>query len=142
MVGIDSFTQFACGLGISNHHTVVLYDDPGALWATRLWWVFRYYGHFRATVLDGGMQACAAAGYPIHRGDTRYAFLPAEDIANALQEVGLNTGKQTITYCQAGVRAAFCTFVLELSGHPIPRFYDASMAEWVNCPDTPLARKD
>ena len=41
-------------LGISNNTLVVAYDDFGSLWASRLWWVLKYYGHHSVKVLNGG----------------------------------------------------------------------------------------
>jgi len=34
-----------------------VYDDAGGAVAARLWWLLRYFGHERAAVLDGGIQA-------------------------------------------------------------------------------------
>ncbi len=44
--------------GISNHTQVVVYDDAGGAFASRLWWMLRYWlGHEKVAVLDGGIQA-------------------------------------------------------------------------------------
>ena len=51
---------------------------------------------------------------------------------------GITKEGQVVTYCQAGIRAAFSAFTLELLGYPAPRIYDGSMAEWANRDDTPL----
>ena len=49
--------------GIGDDTTVVAYDDhPTGQFATRLWWVLRYYGHDAAMVLDGGLKGWLAAG--------------------------------------------------------------------------------
>ncbi|MDX9884380.1 sulfurtransferase [Thauera sp.] len=50
----------ACGVG--NHTQVVVYDDAGGMFAARLWWLLRWFGHHRVAVLDGGLQAWLAAG--------------------------------------------------------------------------------
>lgn len=50
----------ACGVG--NHTQVVAYDDAGGMFAARLWWLLRWFGHHRVAVLDGGLQAWLAAG--------------------------------------------------------------------------------
>jgi thiosulfate/3-mercaptopyruvate sulfurtransferase len=43
--------------GVSAGTAVVVYDDGGGVVAARLWWTLRYFGHDRAAVLDGGLQA-------------------------------------------------------------------------------------
>lgn len=54
-------------LGIGDGDTVVAYDDRGGAVAARLWWVLRHIGH-EAFVLDGGIQAWAAAGRELASG--------------------------------------------------------------------------
>lgn len=52
--------------GIGDEHAVVACDDAGGSIAARLWWLYRHYGHDgRAAVLDGGIDAWAAAGLPL-----------------------------------------------------------------------------
>jgi thiosulfate/3-mercaptopyruvate sulfurtransferase len=41
-------------IGIGSEHTVVVYDDQGAGYSARLWWMLRSRGHDRVHVLDGG----------------------------------------------------------------------------------------
>lgn len=69
--------------------------------------------------------------------DTR-KFLPAAEIQALLDGAGLERGKETITYCQGGIRAAHAAFVMELLGYDNVRVYDGSMREWANRDDTPL----
>jgi thiosulfate/3-mercaptopyruvate sulfurtransferase len=52
-------------LGIGDRHLVVAYDDRGGAVAARLWWMLREVGHTAVRVLDGGIQAWAAAGHPV-----------------------------------------------------------------------------
>jgi thiosulfate/3-mercaptopyruvate sulfurtransferase len=52
-------------LGIGDEHMVVAYDDRGGAIAARLWWMLRELGHEAVVVLDGGLQAWRAAGYPV-----------------------------------------------------------------------------
>jgi thiosulfate/3-mercaptopyruvate sulfurtransferase len=41
--------------GIGDEHLVIAYDDhPSGQFATRLWWLLRYYGHDACRVLNGG----------------------------------------------------------------------------------------
>ena len=62
--------------------------------------------------------------------------------ANELEEFYTNAGfgpeTSTITYCQAGVRAAFTHLVLTSLGHDEVRTYDGSWEEWGNEPDLPI----
>lgn len=53
----------AAGIDASTH--VVAYDDAGGAIAARLWWLLRYFGHERVSVLDGGLTAWVAEGRPL-----------------------------------------------------------------------------
>ena len=57
------FTRLAQSLGIDRGSTVVIYEDKFD--ATRLWWAFTYYGKRGVRILDGGVQAWKAAGFPV-----------------------------------------------------------------------------
>lgn len=70
-------------------------------------------------------------------GDPRYLKSVVE-LEQILDHSGLQRDKMIITYCQSGIRAAFCNFVLELLGFPQHRLYDASMGEWANLDNTEL----
>ena len=56
------------GLGIGDDTHVVVYDNVGNAWATRVWWLLRYFGHDKVSVLDGGLGAWKAAGLPVASG--------------------------------------------------------------------------
>ena len=49
-------------LGISRENPVVVYDQAGAMYAARAWWLLRYAGHENVRYLDGGLAAYLAAG--------------------------------------------------------------------------------
>ena len=51
----EGFENLMGSLGINSDTTVVVYDDEGGLWAARLWWALRYYGHEAVKLLDGGL---------------------------------------------------------------------------------------
>lgn len=68
----------------------------------------------------------------------RRTFLPANEIEALLSEAGLERGKETITYCQGGIRAAHAAFAMSLLGFENVRVYDGSMRDWANRDDTPL----
>src|ERR1700722_13390737 len=63
--------QFAAAAGrlrIGAGAHVVAYAQLEPMWATRLWWLLRYFGHADTSVLDGGLVAWAAAGCPVEPG--------------------------------------------------------------------------
>jgi thiosulfate/3-mercaptopyruvate sulfurtransferase len=53
--------------GIGNESTVIAYDTSAGMWAARLWWMLRYFGHERVAVLDGGWQRWLTEGRPVSR---------------------------------------------------------------------------
>jgi len=55
-------------LGIMKNTQVVVYDDAGEAYASRLWWMLRYMGHSAVALLDGGWNAWQRAGLPIRPG--------------------------------------------------------------------------
>jgi thiosulfate/3-mercaptopyruvate sulfurtransferase len=62
------FAAAAGALGIGPETTVVVYDTGFGQFASRLWWLFRAFGHDNAAVLDGGLTAWIADDRPIERG--------------------------------------------------------------------------
>lgn len=52
-------------LGLNPDCQVVVYDDAGGAMAARMWWMLRWIGHSKVTVLDGGWQAWQAADLPV-----------------------------------------------------------------------------
>jgi thiosulfate/3-mercaptopyruvate sulfurtransferase len=67
--------QFAAAvgrLGIGDGTHVVAYAQDAPMWATRLWWLLRYFGHDDTSVLDGGLAGWTAAGGAVEPGESRY----------------------------------------------------------------------
>lgn len=60
----EHFAAAAGALGMGNAHRVVVCDRRDSMWAARLWWMLRVFGHDAAAVLDGGWRAWAAARGP------------------------------------------------------------------------------
>ena len=59
-------------LGIHDDSRIVIYDRSDGFWAARLWWMLRSLG-IDAAVLDGGLRAWIAAGYPLAQGESSEA---------------------------------------------------------------------
>jgi len=55
-------------IGIGSQSTVVVYDNHGRMWATRVWLMLRAMGFDRVLVLDGGVQQWSAAGGSVETG--------------------------------------------------------------------------
>ncbi|WP_349901901.1 sulfurtransferase [Parafrigoribacterium humi] len=68
-------------LGIDNDTTVIVYDAAVGQWASRIWWLFRSWGHNRVAVLDGGLGKWTAEGRETeigHREPTPAVFTATE----------------------------------------------------------------
>jgi thiosulfate/3-mercaptopyruvate sulfurtransferase len=61
----DAFAATLSRIGVTAESLVVGYDDAGGAIAARLWWLLRYFGHGGGRVLDGGLDAYVARGYPL-----------------------------------------------------------------------------
>ncbi|WP_269532939.1 sulfurtransferase [Chitinimonas sp. BJYL2] len=55
--------------GIRRQTQVVAYDAHGGMYAARLWWLLRWLGHEKVSVLDGGVAAWLAAGGALETRD-------------------------------------------------------------------------
>jgi thiosulfate/3-mercaptopyruvate sulfurtransferase len=76
----DAFTATMRRVGVGAG-PVVAYDDGPGFAAARAWWCLRYFGHSDVRVLDGGLAAWRAAGFPVESG--RPAVAPGDFAAVA-----------------------------------------------------------
>lgn len=60
-----AFARRLASAGIGDENLVVVYDDVGGWVAARLWWMLDALGHRDVVVLDGGIVAWRAAGFPL-----------------------------------------------------------------------------
>lgn len=67
----EHFAGVAARTGISAASHVIIYDAVGGAYATRLWWLLRYFGHDRVSLLDGGWPAWVAGGYATEAGEAQ-----------------------------------------------------------------------
>ncbi|CAF0872631.1 unnamed protein product [Brachionus calyciflorus] len=65
----DCFKDYVGSLGIGNKHHLILYDRSpfGFYTSSRLWWVFRLFGHESVSILDGGLRLWAYQNNPLSR---------------------------------------------------------------------------
>ena len=67
----DQFARSVGDLGIRASDEVVIYSSTHPMWATRMWWLFRLFGHQTVKLLDGGLSAWKAAGLAVEAGESR-----------------------------------------------------------------------
>lgn len=96
----ERFAAAAGRLGISNATRVVVYDSRASMWAARVWWMLRAFGHDECAVLDGGMTSWVAEQRPVSSAVTLVepaTFVPAprpgwfvakEDVLRAIGDGG------------------------------------------------------
>ena len=79
----QKFAEMMESLGIGDDTTVVTYDNSRSLYAGRLWWALRYYGHIDVKVLNGGWKKWVSEGRPISidraQERTEVRFTPRPD---------------------------------------------------------------
>jgi thiosulfate/3-mercaptopyruvate sulfurtransferase len=59
------FAEEMTRLGIDEDTAVVIYDDYSHMFAGRLHWALRYYGHDAVRILEGGFRAWREAGFAV-----------------------------------------------------------------------------
>jgi thiosulfate/3-mercaptopyruvate sulfurtransferase len=64
-----SLAETLGALGIDPSGHIVVYDETTGIAAARAWWVLRYMGLERVSVLDGGLGVWQAAGGALETGD-------------------------------------------------------------------------
>jgi thiosulfate/3-mercaptopyruvate sulfurtransferase len=61
----ESFARFLRVRGVGDDTQIVAYDAGGDMFAPRFWFLARWIGHEAVAVLDGGLAAWNAHGYPV-----------------------------------------------------------------------------
>ncbi len=67
-----------------------------------------------------------------------------EQLREILVAAGLparDDGREIVTYCQSGIRAAYSAFVLTMLGFKRVRVYEGSMMEWSANPAAPMVSR-
>jgi thiosulfate/3-mercaptopyruvate sulfurtransferase len=134
----EEFARKAGALGISSEATIVLYEQEGVFSAPRAWWMFRTMRASQVLLLDGGLKAWLAAGYPTASGpeirqptvfDARYNAAAVRDFTQIQQAIGAHS-----QILDARSAARFSGIVPE----PRPGLRSGHMAGAINIPFTEL----
>lgn len=95
---IDEFQKLLEELGIGANTTVICYDEWRNHFATRFWWVLKYYGFKNVRLLDGGWQAWVAAGLPVSYAKHEAKDITTEFITTEHVELSTNTDEVLVNY--------------------------------------------
>ncbi len=71
------FEKKVSNLGIKFNDVLIIYCREGILSSPRVWWIFKYFGHKKVFILNGGFKAWGLAngkiiGGPVERKITKY----------------------------------------------------------------------
>ncbi|MBA9088142.1 thiosulfate/3-mercaptopyruvate sulfurtransferase [Fontibacillus solani] len=88
-------------VGISNSSRIVVYDDQGGMYASRLWWLLRWLGHDNVYVMDEGFTSWKEAGYPVTDANpvqvpSTFQYSVCKDMVVDMQTVRLNLDNPSI----------------------------------------------
>jgi thiosulfate/3-mercaptopyruvate sulfurtransferase len=108
----EAFASWLGSVGFAHGMQAVVYDRNGVNYAGRLWWMLRWVGVEAVAVLDGGLQAWAAAGgavtAEVEAPKFSTNFAPAQSLSTpvATKTVAnnLNRASQTILDARATPR--------------------------------------
>ncbi len=64
----NAFIETVRKWGVNNDSRIITYDQGTSFFACRAWWMFRWLGHKRVSVLDGGFEAWKRAGLRVSVG--------------------------------------------------------------------------
>ncbi|HEN3598997.1 TPA: 3-mercaptopyruvate sulfurtransferase [Yersinia enterocolitica] len=66
----QEFSEMVGQLGVSEQHTLVIYDDGNLFSAPRVWWTLRIFGAQNVSILAGGFSGWQQAGFALESGPT------------------------------------------------------------------------
>jgi thiosulfate/3-mercaptopyruvate sulfurtransferase len=107
----EAFAAFLSRHGVTDSSRIVAYDDVGGQYAARLWWVARWIGFDRVSLLDGGWAKWNAEGRAVDSvvPEPQVGALVAKVNPSLLVKVGeveanLNGGSRVVIDARAGER--------------------------------------
>lgn len=97
----SQFERQVSALGIGNDDHVIIYDTHGIFSAPRAWWMFRYFGHNKVSVLDGGLPLWLSQNLPTESGKSKpkkqaqFKAAPQPGLLRDFNYMDANTGTKT-----------------------------------------------
>ena len=97
---IEKFSTRFSQFGIRENTEIVVYDGGNNAIAARAWWLLRWLGHKRVTLLDGGLNLWQQHGFPVEKGPLTkaaglFSAMPEQDaiiatseLANSVESIG------------------------------------------------------
>lgn len=126
-LGSEAFARLMTRLGVGNDGHVVLYGDANNFFAASAYWLFRYHGHQRVSLLDGGRRFWVQRGHdlvddtPTRRSGPPYRVQPVNPQFRATRDELLSRY----------VGAPAGTVLLDCRS---PQEYDGKVTETVDLP--------
>lgn len=68
----EKFIKTCSNWGIDENAQVVVYDTTSGSFASRLWWMLKYFGHLNVAILDGGFSAWLDSGFSQESGSVHH----------------------------------------------------------------------
>lgn len=96
----ETFTREVQALGLCADSIVVVYDSLGMFSGPRAWWMLRAMGFDRCALLDGGLPAWKAAGYPLASEAEAAVPVPGDFVARPVP--GLVADAQAVLTALSG----------------------------------------
>ncbi|MET4897497.1 sulfurtransferase [Sphingomonadaceae bacterium jetA1] len=79
----EAFAHAMSAVGVGHADRIVLYDRSPLHSSARVWWMLRLFGARHVALLDGGLEAWCAAGYPVATGPAGACETPGLFVADA-----------------------------------------------------------
>lgn len=139
----EEFISSVGELGIGSGNQIVVYDSLGLFSAARVWWMFRYMGHSKTAVLDGGLPAWLAENRKVTEEvveQTRRHMFPSEQryMIRYLEEVTRASNDKSELIVDARPESRFHGQAPE----PRPNLRSGHIPGSVNIPYTSLLTKE
>lgn len=134
----DAFAGVMGHLGIGDETHVIAYDDADGMFAARLWWALRYYGHTAVSVLDGGWKKWTAEGRAV---TTQLPAITPAVFTSRPQQSLRRTADDVATMSQQGVLIDVRT-LQEFRGETSRASRAGHIPEAINLPRQELVQSD